>query len=368
VSAAARGPAGLVEASWSGLPGTVAWTRALAPAAALYGAASAAARRRAGRTRRGVRGVSVIAVGNLTTGGTGKSSLVRWLAARAASSRRAAVLLRGHGGSHGGAAPEAVPDFPGYPLASAAARFGDEAAAHRASLPSRVAVIVGRDRHGAATLARDGYGASLAVLDDGWEQGSLAWDELWVTLDPERPVGNGRLLPAGPLRRPPETLAEASVIVFVQEDGDAPSGRAVDWARRMAPRARIVRFRRVFLGVSRTGARALYDPDPAPARAADAGVEPAGLRAALLTAVGAPARVARFAAGAGIDVVAQVSFPDHARVAPERLRRAIARAARAGAEIALITEKDEHRWSLPGDMPLPVGVIRTALRPIDPEP
>ncbi|MGE5180160.1 MAG: tetraacyldisaccharide 4'-kinase, partial [Bacteroidota bacterium] len=86
----------------------------------------------------------------------------------------------------------------------------------------------------------------------------------------------------------------------------------------------------------------------------------------LLTAVGAPARVARFAASAGIDVVAQVSFPDHARVAPEGLRRAIARAARAGAEIALITEKDEHRWTLPGDAPIPVGVIRTSLRPLDP--
>jgi tetraacyldisaccharide 4'-kinase len=364
-----RGLAGLVESAWSGRPGTIPWTAALWPAASLYGAAASAARRRAAASRRAARGVTVIAVGNLTVGGTGKSSLARWLAARAAETRRAAVLLRGHGGRHGGARPAVLPDFAGYPLARLAERFGDEAASHRAALPERVAVVAGRNRREAAIVARDGYGAGLAVMDDGWEQGSLAWDELWVTLDAARPVGNGRLLPAGPLRRPPETLREADVVAFILEGGGVPE-RTLDWARRAAPRARLLRFRRILLGVTRAGEWAGVDAGErgatrAPGDASRASGETVG-RAALITAVGDPNRVAAFAEQAGIRVVDYVSFPDHARVGPERLRRAMTLAARRGAEVALITEKDEHRWALPYDPPIPVRVLRTGLEPLDP--
>lgn len=340
-----RGAAGRVEASWSGAPGTTAWTGLLSPFAAGYGIAAGAARRRAAVSRRRVPGVRVIAVGNLTVGGTGKSSLARWLAAEAALRDRAAVLVRGYGG-RGGPRPAVVPDFPGYPLAVAADRWGDEAAAHRAALPPEVAVVVDRDRHAAALLARDGYGASTMILDDGWEQGTLAWDELWVALDPERPEGNGRLLPAGPLRRPPETLREAQVLAFVLQSrgAEVPAG-TLEWAARHAPRARVARF-----------VRLLLDPlPPGPKR-------PAGL----LTGVGAPERVAGFAEASGYAVVAQAPFPDHARVSPGRLREAMLRAARRGAEVILITEKDEHRWTMPSDPPLPVRVLRTELCPLDP--
>jgi tetraacyldisaccharide 4'-kinase len=351
VTAMTRGAAGVVEASWSGAPGTLAWTRLFAHAAALYGVAAAGARRRAAATRRRVPGVRVIAVGNLTVGGTGKSSLARWLATEAARRGRAAVLLRGHGSRGGAPRPTAVPDFLGYPLALAAERSGDEAAAHRAALPPAVAVIVDPDRHAGALLARDGHGASTAILDDGWEQGTLAWDELWVTIDPERPEGNGDLLPAGPLRRPASTLNEAAVLAFVLEGpGTTVPERTLEWAAWHAPRARVARFRRVLLSESGGGN----------------GAEGGGLRAGLMTGVGAPRRVAAFAAASGYAVVADASFPDHARVGPERLRGAMLQAARRGAEVILITEKDEHRWALPSDPPLPVRVLRTGLAPLDP--
>ena len=339
-----RGAAGVVEASWSGRPGTLPWTRHLEPAAALYGIAAAVARRRAVSTRRRVPGLRVVAVGNLTVGGTGKSSLARWLAAEAARRGRAAVLLRGHGSRGGAPRPTAVPDFAGYPLALAAERSGDEAAAHRAALPTSVAVIVDPDRHAGALLARDGHGASTVILDDGWEQGTLDWDELWVTIDPERPEGNGALLPAGPLRRPASTLSEAAVLAFVLESPDAVvPERTLAWAARHAPRARVARFRRVLLSAAGDG-----------------------LRAGLMTGVGAPHRVAAFAAASGYAVVADASFPDHARVGPERLREAMLHASRRGAEVILITEKDEHRWALPSDPPLPLRVLRTGLAPLDP--
>jgi tetraacyldisaccharide 4'-kinase len=353
-----RGTAGAVESSWSGAPGTVPWTLALGPAAALYEAAASRARRRAGATRRLVSGVDVIAVGNLTVGGTGKSSLARWIAARAGAHGRAALLLRGHGGSRSGEEPHAVPDFAGYPLARAAEAFGDEAAAHRAALSSCVAVVAGRDRWRAALLARDGYGARTAVLDDGWEQGTLAWNALWVVLDPEHPAGNGRELPAGPLRRPPRTLGDAHVLAFVLERADQEVPDAVvAWARRFAPIACAARFRRVLLGLARAGV-----PVSRPEPAAQALAGPA----LLLSAVGAPARLERFVQGAGIAIAAHAAFPDHARVDPARLRELMRAAARRGAAAAIVTEKDEYRWSLPPDPPIPVLALRTDLVPLDP--
>jgi tetraacyldisaccharide 4'-kinase len=363
-----RGLAGIVEDSWSGRPGAIGWTAALAPLAAAYAAASSAARGRAAASRRRVPGVTVIAVGNLTVGGTGKSSLARFLAERAAGAGgRAAVLLRGHGGRHGDAPPAALPDFRSYPLTLAAERFGDEAAAHRAALPDRVAVLVGHDRRDAAIHARDGYGSTTAVLDDGWEQGSLAWDQLWVALDPERPLGNGRLLPAGPLRRPGETLAEADAVAFVQEtDADVPRS-TLDWVRRVAPKARLARFRRVLLEVTRIGVRSAANGlAGAPSDRHGHVPAEAARGAALITGVGSPDRVLAFAERAGIRVLHRTSFPDHARVEPERLRRSLEAAARSGAGVALITEKDEHRWILPDDAPLPVRVIRTGLVALDP--
>jgi tetraacyldisaccharide 4'-kinase len=125
-----RGIAGSFERSWSGEPGQVAWTKALLPLAAGYAIASGFARRRAAAGRRALDGAHVIAVGNLTVGGAGKSSLARWLALQALTAgARAAVLLRGHGSDASARGPGVVPDFSNYPLLARVGRYGDEAIA-----------------------------------------------------------------------------------------------------------------------------------------------------------------------------------------------------------------------------------------------
>jgi tetraacyldisaccharide 4'-kinase len=351
-----RGIAGTVERSWSGEPGTLPWTEALLPLAAGYGILSAAARARARATRRAIEGCHVVAVGNLTVGGTGKSAIARWLASEAAASGvRAAVLLRGHGAEAAPGARGVVPDFVGYPLEKAVARYGDEALAHRRSLPREVVVAVDPDRMRAGRAARSGYGARVLILDDGWEQGSLAWDELWVALDPRRPLGNGSLLPAGPLRRPKSAIREATRIVFVfEEPGEEIPDSTLQWLAREAPGIPRLSLRRALLGASPPGARE-RPAMPAP-----------GARIALVSGIGAPARLTRFIRAAGLDLRYHAAFPDHARWSGSSLRAALSRGAREGAEAALITEKDEARW--PSDLggALPVRVIRTEIVPMDP--
>lgn len=344
-----------VERTWCGDARFLA-ALLLGPLAAVYRAGSALSRVRAARARRPMRGMTVIAIGGLTVGGAGKTTLARW-AARAAldTGRRPAILLRGHGAEAAGRAPQVVPiDAPSTP--GAVRRYGDESLAHRAALPASVLVVTGKDRRKAARLALEA-GADLAILDDGWEQGTLAWDFLWVVVDPLRPFGNGRLLPAGPLRRPAGNLRQATVIVEIAEakgEESAGANRLLDVASRALPR---VRFSRRVEGWIRSGGSGDAVGAPTP---------PAGPRL-LISSVGSPERLERFLTGAGAAPDDHVAFPDHA--AWDHLlvaRRAAALAAKTGlAPVLVVTDKDAARAALLPAVGLEVWIVRSGLEPLD---
>lgn len=357
-----RGLAGSIERSWSGAPGTVPWTLALYPLALLYAGAAAFARARAGRARLGIPGLPVVAIGGLTAGGSGKSSLAAWLATELhARGEFPAILLRGHRARRPGDAPYVVPDYERYPALTASTRGGDEAAAHRGALPPEIPVAVHWDRHASAKQVRAGYGATVAILDDGWEQSTLRWDELWAVLDPDLPAGNGAPIPAGPLRRPLSSIGEASVIAVIEDDTTA--GGKLDWIHARAGAVPVVRFRRVLASVTPLGARRGRGPAEG-ARSGNgvARLPPAGL----VSGIGAPERLERFARGAGIDVVAHAAFPDHASWTAGEIEAAVDSAVRRGARAVLTTEKDEARWPRSARAAVPVLVLRTALEPLDP--
>ena len=145
------------------------------------------------------------------------------------------------------------------------------------------------------------------------------------------------------------------MIAFILEsDEEQVPDSTLELAARLAPRATVVRFRRTFLGVSPVGSS-----DLAPWTPTDG---PAGL----LTAVGSPRRVERFAAAAGISVRRHEALPDHALASPYTMIAALMRHRMFGATVALVTDKDEHRWVFPDPSPLPVRVLRTGLLPLDP--
>jgi tetraacyldisaccharide 4'-kinase len=191
---------------------------ALAPLEWLFRGVSGA-RRKAyglGLLRQGHPGVPVIIVGNLTVGGAGKTPLVIWLGQNLQiRGWKPAVVSRGYGGRRGGE-PEWVE--PG----SDPGDFGDEPVLiAEAGLP----VAVGRDRLAAAEFARAG-GASVILSDDGLQHYALERDLEIVVIDGDRGLGNGRCLPAGPLRESAGRLAEADLIVC-NGPGPCPTGGAV---------------------------------------------------------------------------------------------------------------------------------------------
>jgi tetraacyldisaccharide 4'-kinase len=177
----------------------------LQPLSWLYGAAVALRR---GAYRRGWLARAriarpVIVIGNITVGGTGKTPLTLWLAERLrASGAAVGILSRGYG-RRTGEAREVRAD-------SDWREVGDEPLllCRRSGCPT----VVDADRvRGAQWLV--GRGASVVLCDDGLQHLRLAPDGAIVVLDGARGLGNGRLLPAGPLREPASGLADADLLV-----------------------------------------------------------------------------------------------------------------------------------------------------------
>jgi tetraacyldisaccharide 4'-kinase len=151
--------------------------------------------------------VPVVVVGNITVGGTGKTPVAAWLARQLSlRGHRVGVVLRGYGGSAGGRVQVVTDD-------SDAREVGDEAVLHALRGPH--VVVVGADRVAAARRAV-AEGAGIVVCDDGLQHLRLARDYEVAVVDAARGLGNGRLLPAGPLREPRGRLESAAAVVFTQ--------------------------------------------------------------------------------------------------------------------------------------------------------
>jgi len=192
------------------------WLRSLA---GLYGAV-AAVRRELYRSnlRRSIRlEVPVIVVGNLSVGGTGKTPLVLWLTEQLKVLGFApGIVTRGFGGRDRG--PRLL-DATAEP-----ADVGDEPVLlqRRAGVP----VAVGRDRPAAAALLQRA-GCDLVISDDGLQHYALERDCEIVVVDGLRRFGNGRLLPAGPLREAPQRLRGVDALIVNGGEAAGVTGGAL---------------------------------------------------------------------------------------------------------------------------------------------
>jgi len=158
--------------------------------------------------------VPVIVVGNVTVGGSGKTPLVAWLVAHLeGAGMRPGVVSRGYGGSAGRSPVIVATD-------SQAGQVGDEPLllARRTGRP----VCVCADRVAAAEHLLRETDVNIIVADDGLQHYRLRRDLELIVIDGERGLGNGRLLPAGPLREPATRLAEADLLFINGRAGEIP--------------------------------------------------------------------------------------------------------------------------------------------------
>ena len=257
---------------------------ALAPVAGLFGAAVALRR---AAYRRGwissVRaGAPLVVIGNITVGGTGKTPITGWLAERLmAAGRNPAVVSRGYGGRRQAAPVRVTPQ-------ADPAEVGDEPV--MLALQAGCPVWVCTDRASAARRAVE-EGADVVLSDDGLQHYRMARDLEICVIDGDRGLGNGRLLPAGPLREPARRLKEVDEVLI---QGRAGEFEGVEFELRIERAARL----------AGSGERLLKDF--------------AGRRVLALAGTGAPARFHAALESAGL-LVEPVPVPDHGRVALEPL-------------------------------------------------
>jgi tetraacyldisaccharide 4'-kinase len=258
--------------------------------------------------------VPVVCVGNVVAGGSGKTPIVLGLAAYLAERGVAAqVVTRGYGGRLAG--PVRVD-----PTIHDAIAVGDEALLLAARLPCWVA----RDR-AAGIRAAAAAGAPLVLLDDGFQNPTIAKDLSLLVVDAAYGFGNNRVMPAGPLREPVEAaLARADAIVLL---GNKAGPAALRTAHRPIIRAAVV------------------PADPLPWH---------GKRVFAFAGIGRPAKFFDTLRSVDATVAGAAPFPDHHSFSKAELT-ALRRDAERNEAVLVTTEKDWVR--LPPEWRESVGTL-----------
>jgi len=266
----------------------------------------------------------VISIGNITTGGTGKTPLVEWVARTvAAHGKKVCILTRGYGRKD----PHLqmiVSD--GYGVLASPSEAGDEPYLLATKLTGLAAVISSADRIAAAQEAVKDFGTECFVLDDGFQHLRLARDLNIVTIDATNPWGGGRLLPYGRLREAPEGLSRADCVVLTRCD---QVERLEDLHGQIA---RFVGNRPIFNSSMRTvGVSPLKN---------GSGTLAPGTRVAAFCAVGNPRSFFEQVQRLAHEVVLERSFADHHVYSQDELDSLTQAAKHARAEALITTAKD----------------------------
>jgi tetraacyldisaccharide 4'-kinase len=278
----------------------------------LYGAVAARRLRRKGLHA----GIPVLCVGNYHVGGAGKTPTVLALAKLLRDLGETPVVLsRGYGGELRG--PVRVD-----PARHAASDVGDEPLMLAGTLP----VVVSRKRAEGVPLAR-AHGATVILMDDGFQSPAVVKDASLIVIDSERGLGNGQVFPAGPLRAPLRPQLARTDALIIVGNGSAAGGVAAEIAAHGKP------VLRAHLKPGEVQVASLR-----------------GKRVLAFAGIGDPTRFFNTLRSSGIEVAAQRAFADHHAYSQAELEGLIAEAKRDGLTL-VTTEKDLARLRHGGGLP-----------------
>jgi len=308
-------------------------------------------------------GIQVIAIGNLTFGGTGKTPVVEKFARELQrQGRTVAILSRGYRSRpqplsqtlmnkllfrEDSTPPRVVSDGKNLLLDSDTA--GDEPYMLASNLKD-VVILVDKNRVKSGRYAIEHYGCDTLLLDDGFQYWRLAGRRQDVVLvDCQQPFGNEHLFPRGTLREPPSHLARANVIFITKSDGN--TGPLRERIGRYNPSAGIIEcihaplyFEDVF-----TGERKELD-------------FVRGLRLASLSGIAQPESFERSLVKLCRELVYSKRFADHHRFTQQEILNAINRSKKRQAEVIITTQKDAVRFPKLDRRDLPIYFMRVEIK------
>lgn len=308
-------------------------------------------------------GVQVIAVGNITVGGTGKTPVVEKFArALRDAGRNVAILSRGYRSKPqpfhqwlknkllfraDATPPRIVSDGKSLLLDSHMA--GDEPFMLASNLKD-VVVLVDKDRVKSGRYAIEKFGCDTLLLDDGFQYWHLRGRRHDVVLiDRQLPFSNGHLLPRGTLREPPSHLARAHTIFITKSDGQCE-----DLRRQIAQfnsTAAIIEcvHHPMYLEDVFTGERQQLDFIK-------------GRRVASLSGIAQPESFEQSLVKLGAELVYSKRFADHHRFTQQEVLNAINRSKKRQAELIITTQKDAVRFPKLDRRDLPILFMRVEIR------
>lgn len=308
-------------------------------ASGLYASAARARRKWYARHPEARRRLSrpVISVGNVAVGGRAKTPTVAHLARLLQDAgERPAILTRGYARTRAEDGVTVVSD--GNDVLADIHRAGDEPLMLARGLPG-VPVLVSADRYLAGCLAERRLGATVHLLDDGFQHFALERDVDLVLLDAED-VDRPYTLPGGRLREPLDAARAADAVIALDGDGEASARLALALNAEHVFRLRKVSER-----------PRLVDPPGRP-------VAPApGTRVLVMAGIARPERFFQSVEAEGWTVAADVAFPDHHLFTRADIQRIAATAAEARAVMVLTTEKDLVRMLPLAPFAVPVGWV-----------
>ena len=315
-------------------------------------------------------GCTVISVGNLTTGGTGKTPVVELLAKTLASrGRHVAILSRGYRSkpqpfltrlkakwSHDISLfpPKVVSNGQKVLLNSQDA--GDEPfmlASNLLETPERLgtAVVVDKDRVKGGNYALTNLRADTLILDDGFQYLRLRPLHNILLVDSTNPFHNHEMLPAGLLREPIKNLRRANVIFLTKSNGSPCLRHLHDFLHRHNPSAAIIECNHEPKNLQHLDTR-----DVLPLETLK------GKKVAALSAIAVPASFLKYITQFGGDIVYSKHFVDHHRFKDEELEDFFANAEKHHAEILVTTEKDAVRIPPLKDKARPFYFLRIEIK------
>jgi len=250
-------------------------------------------------------GAKVISIGNITLGGTGKTTCVEYLTGKLISQgKRVGVLSRGY-------------------------KRGDEPAMLQNKFPL-AHVIVDKDRVRAASMAVRSFAVDTLILDDGFQQWRIAKDLEIVTIDAQNPFGNLRLLPAGFLREPLNALKRADIFILTQTDAISNTDDLVTKLKHINPQALIAESIHKAVGFN-----SIVHPDIF--------LEPNSFknkRAVVFSGIGNPQGFENCICGLGINITKSFRFADHYNYSQTDIDNIIKESQQVNADIIITTQKD----------------------------